>query len=174
MAILQISICRAENISWLTFNLVVFNSLMRALVQRVSEASVVVGGSVTGRIGKGILVLLGIRFDDTRVRAELLARKVVQLRIFPDEDGKMNRSVADVCGELLVVSQFTLYGDTANGNRPSYAQAAKPEVARPLYEYFIEQCRGRGISVSTGIFQAYMEVRLVNDGPVSLLCYSES
>ncbi len=146
---------------------------MRALVQRVSEASVAVEGTVTGRIGKGLLVLLGVRFDDTRTRAELLARKVVQLRIFDDEHGKMNRSVADVSGELLVVSQFTLYGDTANGNRPSYSEAAKPELAQPLYEYFIERCRA-WVLVSTGIFQARMEVRLVNDGPVTLLCYSES
>jgi D-tyrosyl-tRNA(Tyr) deacylase len=147
---------------------------MRALVQRVSEASVLVQGRVTGSIGPGLLVLLGIRFDDTKTRADLLARKVVQLRIFPDDEGKMNRSVADISGELLIVSQFTLYGDTSKGNRPSYSQAANPELARRLYEYFIESCRNWHLSVATGIFQAHMEVHSVNDGPVTLLCYSEA
>jgi D-tyrosyl-tRNA(Tyr) deacylase len=146
---------------------------MRALVQRVSEASVAVQGSVRGHIGTGLLVLLGIRSDDTPRRAELLARKVVQLRIFPDQDGKMNRSLLDISGEILVVSQFTLYGGTEKGNRPSYSQAARPEIAEPLYEYFLKVCRDRGVSVSTGMFQAYMQVRLVNDGPVTLMCYSE-
>jgi D-aminoacyl-tRNA deacylase len=147
---------------------------MRALVQRVSEASVAVQGSVTGHIGNGLLVLLGIRFDDTRKRAELLARKVVQLRIFPDDERKMNRSLLDISGEMLVVSQFTLYGATDKGNRPSYSQAARPEIAEPLYEYFVKACRDRGVSVGTGIFQAHMQIRLINDGPVTLMCYSES
>jgi D-aminoacyl-tRNA deacylase len=147
---------------------------MRALVQRVSEASVAVQGLVTGHIGGGLLVLLGIRSDDTPARGELLARKVVQLRIFPDEQGKMNRSLLDVSGEMLVVPQFTLYGETDKGNRPSYSRAARPEMAEPLYEYFLEVCRDRGVSVSTGIFQAHMQVRLINDGPVTLMCYSES
>ncbi|MGI8958224.1 MAG: D-aminoacyl-tRNA deacylase [Bryobacteraceae bacterium] len=146
---------------------------MRALVQRVSEASVAVHGSVTGRIDNGLLVLLGIRFDDTPGRAELLARKVVQLRIFPDDDGKMNRSLLDITGEMLIVSQFTLYGQTDKGNRPSYSQAARPEIAEPLYYYFLKLCRDRGVSVTTGTFQAYMQIRLVNDGPVTLMCYSE-
>jgi D-tyrosyl-tRNA(Tyr) deacylase len=147
---------------------------MRALVQRVSEASVAVQGSVTGHIGTGLLVLLGIRSDDTPARGELLARKVVQLRIFPDEQGKMNRSLLDVSGEMLVVPQFTLYGETDKGNRPSYSRAARPEMAEPLYEYFLKVCRDSGVSVSTGIFQAHMQVRLINDGPVTLMCYSES
>jgi D-aminoacyl-tRNA deacylase len=147
---------------------------MRALVQRVSEASVAVQGLVTGHIGGGLLVLLGIRSDDTPARGELLARKVVQLRIFPDEEGKMNRSLLDISGEMLVVPQFTLYGETDKGNRPSYSRAARPEMAEPLYEYFLKVCRDRGVSVSTGIFQAHMQVRLINDGPVTLMCYSES
>jgi D-tyrosyl-tRNA(Tyr) deacylase len=147
---------------------------MRALVQRVSEASVAVQGSVTGHIGTGLLVLLGIRSDDTPARGELLARKVVQLRIFPDEEDKMNRSLLDISGEMLVVPQFTLYGETDKGNRPSYSRAARPEMAEPLYEYFLKACRDRGVSVSTGIFQAHMQVRLINDGPVTLMCYSES
>jgi D-tyrosyl-tRNA(Tyr) deacylase len=146
---------------------------MRALVQRVSEANVAVEGLVTGQIGTGLLVLLGIKSDDTPTRAELLARKVVQLRIFPDQDGKMNRSLLDISGEMLVVSQFTLYGETEKGNRPSYSQAARPEIAEPLYEYFLKVCRDKGVSVSSGTFQAYMQVRLVNDGPVTLMCYSE-
>jgi D-tyrosyl-tRNA(Tyr) deacylase len=147
---------------------------MRALVQRVSEASVAVQGSVTGHIGTGLLVLLGIRSDDTPARGELLPRKVVQLRIFPDEEDKMNRSLLDISGEMLVVPQFTLYGETDQGNRPSYSRAARPEIAEPLYEYFLKVCRDRGVSVSTGIFQAHMQVRLINDGPVTLMCYSES
>jgi D-aminoacyl-tRNA deacylase len=146
---------------------------MRALVQRVSEASVLIQGSITGQIGSGLLVLLGIRSDDSHARAELLARKVVQLRIFPDDQGKMNRSLLDISGELLVVPQFTLYGDTDKGNRPSYSKAAPPELAEPLYEYFVKVCRDKSVSVCTGVFQAHMQVRLVNDGPVTLMCYSE-
>jgi D-aminoacyl-tRNA deacylase len=147
---------------------------MRALVQRVSEASVVVQSSVIGKIGRGLVVLLGVRFDDTHARADLLARKIVQLRIFPDTEGKMNRSLLEISGELLVVSQFTLYADTQKGNRPSFSQAATPELAEPLYEYFIKVCRDKRVPVSTGIFQAHMEIQLVNDGPVTLMCYSES
>ena len=147
---------------------------MRALVQRVSEASVTVNGSVTGQIGRGLLVFVGVRRDDTRLRAEQLAQKVISLRIFPDQAGKMNRSLLEVSGELLVVSQFTLYGDTMKGNRPSYSEAAARELAEELYDYFIVQCRSKGVPVATGIFQAHMEVRLVNDGPVTLMCYSES
>jgi D-aminoacyl-tRNA deacylase len=151
-----------------------FNGSMRALVQRVSEASVAVQGSVIGHISNGLLVFLGIRSDDTPGRADLLARKVVQLRIFADEEGKMNRSLLDISGEMLVVSQFTLYGETGKGNRPSYSQAARPEIAEPLYDYFLKLCRDRGVSVSAGVFQAHMQVRLINDGPVTLMCYSES
>ncbi len=147
---------------------------MRALVQRVSEASVTVSGSVTGRIERGVLVFLGMRNDDTEARAEQLAAKVIKLRIFPDDEGKMNRSLADISGHLLVVSQFTLYGDTRKGNRPSYAEAANRDLAEPLYEHFVNCCRGQGIATFTGVFQAHMEVHLVNDGPVTLMCYSES
>lgn len=147
---------------------------MRALVQRVSEASVTVKGEVTGQIGRGLVVFLGVRQDDTPLRADQLANKVIQLRIFPDEQGKMNRSVAEISGELLIVSQFTLYGETRKGNRPSYIDAARPELAEQLYNYFVDVCRVKGIQVATGVFQAHMDVRLVNDGPVSLMCYAES
>ncbi len=147
---------------------------MRALVQRVSEASVTVDGSMVGRIAKGLLVLLGIRYDDTRALADQLSQKVLHLRVFPDEEGKMNRNLLDVSGELLVVSQFTLYGDTGKGNRPSYSEAAKKELAEELYQYFIEKCRTTGVFVSTGVFQAHMQVALVNDGPVTVLIQSET
>jgi D-tyrosyl-tRNA(Tyr) deacylase len=146
---------------------------MRALVQRVSEASVAVNGEVTGQIGRGLVVFLGVRQDDVAARADQLAHKVIQLRIFPDEQGKMNRSLAEIRGELLVISQFTLYGDTRKGNRPSYTEAARPELAEQLYNYFVNTCREKEIPVSTGVFQAHMQVRLVNDGPVTLLCYAE-
>jgi D-tyrosyl-tRNA(Tyr) deacylase len=147
---------------------------MRALVQRVSEASVAVEDTIVGQIGRGLLVFLGVHESDTETNADYLANKVIQLRIFPDDDGKMNLSLRDILGGMLVVSQFTLYGDTRKGNRPSYSQAARPEVAVRLYNYFIEICRKRGISVSTGVFQADMKVRLTNDGPVTLFCYSET
>jgi len=147
---------------------------MRALVQRVSEASVEVEDVITGRIGRGVLVFLGIHQNDNEAAADYLAGKVIQLRIFPDGDGKMNLSLQDVAGEMLVVSQFTLYGETRKGNRPSYSQAARPEVAVRLYDYFIKVCRERGMSVFTGVFQADMKVRLINDGPVTLICNSEN
>jgi D-aminoacyl-tRNA deacylase len=146
---------------------------MRAVVQRVSEASVVVEGSIAGQIARGLLIFLGIRHDDTEVRAEQLATKIGQLRIFPDLEGKMNLSLRDIAGEMLIVSQFTLYGDTRKGNRPSYAEAAKPERALELYQCFTENCRSKGFPVATGVFQAHMEVRLVNDGPVTILYDSE-
>jgi D-aminoacyl-tRNA deacylase len=148
--------------------------VMRALVQRVSEASVTVNGSTAGQIGRGLLIFLGIKQDDTEMRANQLAQKVLNLRIFPDHEGKMNLNVRDVSGELLVISQFTLYGDTGKGNRPSYTEAATRDLAEPLYEYFVKICRDTGVLVSTGIFQAHMDVRLVNEGPVTLMCYSES
>lgn len=147
---------------------------MRALVQRVSEASVLVDGSITGEIGRGLLVFLGVRHDDTHLRAEQLAEKVINLRIFPDEQGKMNRSLRDISGQLLVVSQFTLYGDSSKGNRPSYSEAADRDLAEKLYDYFVSRCRQQGLPVETGVFQAHMEVRLVNEGPVTLMCYSET
>ena len=132
-----------------------------------------VADRVVAEIGPGLLLFLGIRYDDTNAQADYLARKVTQLRIFPDQDGKMNRSVLEVSGELLIVSQFTLYGDTRKGNRPSYSEAAQPPMAEQMYKYFVEVCRNKGVPVASGIFQAHMEVRLINDGPVTLLCYSE-
>jgi D-aminoacyl-tRNA deacylase len=143
-------------------------------VQRVSEASVTVGGLVTGEIGQGLLVFLGVRKDDTHSRAEQLAQKVIGLRIFGDDLGKMNRSLLEISGQMLVVSQFTLYADTRKGNRPSFSEAANSELAEQLYEYFVTRCRCGGVPVFTGVFQAHMEVRLVNDGPVTLMCYSET
>lgn len=146
---------------------------MRALVQRVSEARVTVEDRIIGQIGTGLLIFLGIHREDTPARADKLARKVSQLRIFADDSGKMNRSLGDISGEMLIVSQFTLYGETKKGNRPSYSEAATPEIAEPLYEYFVSTCRTLGFPVSTGVFQAHMKVWLSNDGPVTLLCQSE-
>jgi D-tyrosyl-tRNA(Tyr) deacylase len=147
---------------------------MRALVQRVSEASVTVDGTVAGLIKRGLLTFLGVRHGDSEIEAEHLANKVLHLRIFPDEQGKMNRSLTEISGELLVISQFTLYADTRKGNRPSYSKAARPEAAQHLYQHFVTACRKTGIKVETGVFRAHMDVRLVNDGPVTLMCYSES
>lgn len=146
---------------------------MRALVQRVSEASVTVQSRLTGQIGRGMAVFLGIRNGDTPARAERLAHKIAHLRIFPDESGRMNRSLLETAGGLLVVSQFTLYGDTRKGNRPSYAEAAAAATAEPLYRHFVQCCIQTGLRVATGEFQAHMEVRLVNDGPVTVLCSAE-
>jgi D-tyrosyl-tRNA(Tyr) deacylase len=145
---------------------------MRAVLQRVSRAKVEVDGQVVGAIGPGLLVLLGIARDDTRADAEYLSDKVTGLRIFPDEAGKMNRSVQEIGGALLVVSQFTLYGDCRKGRRPSFDAAAPPEEARALYEHFVEACRKRKVPVMTGIFQASMEVELTNTGPVTIICES--
>ncbi len=142
---------------------------MRAVVQRVSEASVTVGGSVVGRIGAGVMVLLGVCQDDTGDDALYLASKVVQLRIFPDDAGLMNRSLLETGGAALVVSQFTLLGDCRRGRRPSYATAAPPERARLLYEDFLLRLRSHGVTVEAGVFQAMMDVALVNQGPVTLL-----
>jgi D-tyrosyl-tRNA(Tyr) deacylase len=142
---------------------------MRAVVQRVSEARVVVDGTVTGSIGRGLVVLLGVGQDDTEKDADYLADKVAGLRIFPDEAGKMNKSVADCGGALLIVSQFTLYGDCRKGRRPSFDHAAAPELANRLYEYFVAQVRRRSLRAETGVFQACMAVHLINDGPVTLI-----
>ena len=147
---------------------------MRAVVQRVSEAWVTVDGQEVGRIGRGVLIFLGIKGNDTKALADHLARKIRKLRIFPDAEGRMNLSLEDISAEMLIVSQFTLYGDTKKGNRPSYAEAAKPELARELYEYFVDICRKEGIYIATGVFQAHMNVHSINNGPVTLLCYSES
>lgn len=145
---------------------------MRALVQRVSEARVAVDGRVAGEIGVGLLVLLGVTHTDTAAQAAYLAGKVVGLRVFEDDEGKMNRSVVEAGGAVLAVSQFTLYGDCRKGRRPSFDGAARPEQARVLYEEFVAQVRALGVDVATGVFQAHMQVALVNDGPVTLMLES--
>jgi D-tyrosyl-tRNA(Tyr) deacylase len=142
---------------------------MRAVVQRVTEAAVDVGDRRVGEIGRGLLVLLGVARDDTNADADYLAEKIANLRVFNDEQGKMNLSLAETAGAMLVVSQFTLYGDVRRGRRPSYTDAAEPESANALYEYFVGLARGRGIRVETGVFQAMMQVSLINDGPVTIL-----
>lgn len=142
---------------------------MRAVVQRVSCARVSVSGETTGAIGLGLLVLVGVGAGDTRAEADYLAEKTIGLRIFEDAGGKMNLSVTDVGGALLVVSQFTLYGDARRGKRPSFDAAAPPEWARELYEYFVERVRAAGLRCETGRFQETMQVELVNEGPVTIL-----
>jgi D-tyrosyl-tRNA(Tyr) deacylase len=146
---------------------------MRAVVQRVSEASVKIEGEEVGRIGHGMLVLLGVGRDDESKDAAYLAEKVVHLRIFADEQDKMNRSLLDVGGGLLAVSQFTLWGDCRKGRRPSFVAAAEPEKAEELYDAFIQSARNLGVTVATGRFQEMMQVSLVNDGPVTLLLDSK-
>ena len=142
---------------------------MRAVVQRVSRARVSVDGQTSGEIGLGLLVLLGVGVGDARTDADYLAEKTIGLRIFEDNDGKMNLSVAEVNGALLVVSQFTLFGDARRGKRPSFEAAAPPVQARELYEYFVERVRGAGLRCETGRFQETMRVELVNEGPVTIL-----
>ncbi|HEY7543893.1 MAG TPA: D-aminoacyl-tRNA deacylase [Blastocatellia bacterium] len=142
---------------------------MRAVVQRVSRASVEVDSRAVGQIDQGFLVLLGVARDDTREDADYLAEKIVNLRVFADEQGKLNLSLLDTRGAMLVVSQFTLLGDVRRGRRPSYSDAAGPERANELYEYFVHRARGYGVKVETGIFQAMMQVHLTNDGPVTIL-----
>lgn len=146
---------------------------MRAVVQRVARASVTVEGQITGEIGKGLLVLLGVAHEDTEAAADYLADKIVGLRVFEDPDGKMNLGVADAGGAVLVVSQFTLYGDVRRGKRPSFDRAARPERANELYEYFVARIRAAGLRCETGRFQAMMDVELVNDGPVTILLDSD-
>ncbi len=146
---------------------------MRAVVQRVSRAQVRVGEEVVGKIGAGLLVLLGIAKTDTQANADYLATKILGLRIFEDQDGKMNLSLADTRGAVLAVSQFTLYGDVRRGKRPSFDEAAPPELARELYEYFVCKIREAGFICETGGFQAMMQVELVNDGPVTILLDSK-
>jgi D-tyrosyl-tRNA(Tyr) deacylase len=145
---------------------------MRAIVQRVTHAKVEVDGAVTGEIAAGLLVLIGASHSDTPADAEYLAEKIVHLRIFPDEAGKMNRSLLEAGGALLVVSQFTVYGDSRKGRRPSFDQAAPAEQARALYEHFVSAARRLCPRVETGVFQAHMSVSLVNDGPVTLIVES--
>lgn len=142
---------------------------MRAVVQRVSQASVTVENSLIGEIGPGFLVLLGVSSTDTEADAAYLAEKIAGLRIFEDAEGKMNRSVADIAGAILAVSQFTLYGDVRRGKRPSFDQAARPEQARALYDAFVAHIRRLGLACHTGQFQAMMSVSLVNEGPVTIL-----
>ena len=142
---------------------------MRAVVQRVSKASVSIAGKTVGAIGKGFLILLGITGDDTPELCAYLAEKCAGLRVFTDENDKMNLSLQDVAGEVLVVSQFTLYGDCRKGKRPNFMGAAKGEQANRLYKYFVDCCRELGVTVQTGVFGADMKVELLNDGPVTIL-----
>jgi len=146
---------------------------LRAIIQRVTRAHVTVASRVAGEIQTGVLILLGVGRADTPESAEYLAEKIANLRIFADDAGKMNRSLVEIGGSALVVSQFTLYGDTRGGRRPSYIQAASPEDANRLYEEFVRCLRSFGVPVETGVFQAHMEVELVNDGPVTILLDSE-
>ncbi len=143
---------------------------MKALIQRVSEASVRVGDTVAGEIGRGFLVLLGVGHEDTEEAADYLARKTAAMRIFEDEQDKMNLALKDIGGSVLVVSQFTLYADCRKGNRPSFTDAGAPEKAEKLYEYFCEQLRKEGVSnVQKGVFGAHMQISLINDGPVTIM-----
>lgn len=141
---------------------------MKLVVQRVTKASVTVDNKVVGKIDKGLMVLFGVGENDTKKEADYLANKLVNLRIFEDENNKMNLSVQDVGGKLLIVSQFTLYGDTSSGNRPSFITAAKPEIADELYEYFCNKCNEK-VPVEKGMFRHHMDVELVNDGPVTII-----
>ena len=146
---------------------------MRAVVQRVSRAAVKVDGTIVGAIDQGLLVLLGVGLDDAESDADYLVQKIAGLRIFEDDDEKMNRSVIDAGGAMLAVSQFTLYGDTRRGKRPSFDAAARPEQAQKLYEYFVSRVRALGLKCETGRFQAMMQVELVNEGPVTILIDSK-
>jgi len=143
---------------------------MRAVVQRVSEASVTVDGKITGKTGTGLLVLLGIHQNDTEDKLKWMADKICKLRIFSDDDGKMNRSVTDIEGGILVVSQFTLYGDVRKGTRPSFIESAPPDMAEKMYDNFVDYLKtNSGLNVQTGVFAAMMDVSLINDGPVTII-----
>ena len=142
---------------------------MKLVIQRVKNASVEVDNKIVGEIDKGFLVLIGIKVGDTKEQADYLVKKVCNLRVFTDEKGKMNLSLKDVEGKLLIVSQFTLYGNCNDGNRPSFIEAARPKEAIPLYEYFCDECEKNGIEVQKGIFGADMKVQLLNDGPVTIV-----
>lgn len=145
---------------------------MRVLLQRAKDASVTVGGEITGSISTGYVLLVGITHDDTEQDANYIANKIAGLRIYEDDEGKLNRSIKEVDGAILSVSQFTLYGNVQKGRRPSFIEAAKTDVAQPLWEYFNEQLRGLGLHVETGQFGAMMDVQLTNDGPVTLMIES--
>lgn len=147
---------------------------MRIVLQRVSKASVTIGEKVQSKINRGLVLLVGIEEEDTKADADWLVGKVVQMRIFSDDQGKMNLSVQDVKGELLIISQFTLFASTKKGNRPSFIKAAKPEIAIPLYDYIIREFNKTGLTVQTGIFGADMNVSLNNDGPVTILIDSKN
>ena len=147
---------------------------MKALVQRVKNASVTVAGEVVGAIGKGLLILLGVRDTDTQSEVTWVADKCANLRIFEDDDGKFNLSAFDTEAEILVVSQFTLYGDCRKGRRPSFIAAARPEISEPLYESFVANLRDMGFTVATGVFGAMMDVSLCNDGPVTIMVEREA
>lgn len=147
---------------------------MRAVLQRVKNAKVEVNGEIVGAIGAGVLVLLGVSKTDSEADAEFLAEKIVNLRIFPDDAGKMNRSITDAGGGILVVSQFTIYGDCSKGRRPGFDAAAPPDRARELYEYFVQRVTTFNLNVQTGVFQAHMDVSLVNDGPVTFIVDSKT
>ena len=142
---------------------------MRAVLTRVKHASVAIDGKVHGQIGEGFLILLGVTHEDTEAQAVKLAEKLTSLRIFEDENGKMNRGLDEVQGQLLIISQFTLYGNCKKGRRPEFLAAARPEVAIPLYEKFVQVCRDKGFHTETGEFGAYMQVESLNDGPLTLV-----
>lgn len=146
---------------------------MRAVIQRIRESSVKVEGQIIGRTGVGLLVLLGVAQNDGPADADYLVNKITHLRIFEDENGKLNRSLLEIGGEMMVVSQFTLLADCRKGRRPSFVDAAEPELAADLYEYFVEQVRSQGIHVATGRFKAMMEVALINAGPVTIILESQ-
>jgi len=142
---------------------------MKAIIQRALDANVKVDGKIVGEINKGFVVLLGVSSEDTKEKVDYMVKKITALRVFTDENGKMNLALKDVAGELLVVSQFTLYADCSRGNRPSFSSAGNPELANELYEYFISECRKLGFKVEHGIFGAHMKVNLTNDGPVTII-----
>ncbi|CAG34849.1 D-aminoacyl-tRNA deacylase [Desulfotalea psychrophila] len=146
---------------------------MRAVIQRSKEASVTVANNIVGEIEHGLVVFLGVQASDTEKEIKWMAEKIRHLRIFEDDEGKMNHSLQDRGGKMLIVSQFTLYGDCRKGRRPSYSQAANPEFAKRIYDLFIEEVKKSGLEVATGIFQADMDVQLINDGPVTMLLDSE-